>query len=248
MLDGTCASDMARTLTQAPATRPGIAAPGAVCDPAAVPCLFPPNWPHVPRWGVRGLWVLGVWIVLVILPSVPAVRIALSSPLLVDDGDARGTFAYVLAAGEPYEVERLRAAADLYHQHRASRVLLPVDPTPSHFNYAVGYGLHADEWSRAWLGFYGVPEADITMVEHADGALDTLAEAQGVRQVLGDIPGDLVLVSSPFHVRRARLAFERTMPGRTIRVFPANRPRNSPELFLPLWLEYLKLAVYWIWV
>jgi len=68
-----------------------------------------------------------------------------------------------------------------------------------------------DEIYRRLLRSRGVPEAAIRT--YGAGLVSTAEEAGHLAAVLGPGPGTLVVVTSPYHVLRARLAFSRALPG-----------------------------------
>jgi uncharacterized SAM-binding protein YcdF (DUF218 family) len=191
-----------------------------------------------------GLFAL-LWGVLVALPEWPWLRAVLARPLDVHVDDARGEVAYVLGAGSLSIGERLSAAADLYHEGRVRRVMLPADPTMGRFDFQLGRNRTADEWSRAHLRWLGVPEDKIALVPVAEAWLDTAAEAEGLRAALRPDETHVVLVSAPVHLRRAALAFRRALgPSVTVTAFGSSALPDGPDFQRPLWLEYFKLGVY----
>jgi uncharacterized SAM-binding protein YcdF (DUF218 family) len=191
-----------------------------------------------------GSFVL-LWALLVALPEWPWLRAWLARPLDVHDDDARGEVAYVMGAGSLSIGERLSAAADLYHEGRVRRLLLPADPTTGRFDFQLGRNRTVDEWSRAHLQWLGVPEEKVALVPVPEAWLDTAAEAEAVRGALRPGETHVVVVSSPVHLRRAALAFRRVL-GRdvTIAPFASSALPDGPDFQRPLWLEYLKLGVY----
>ena len=210
-----------------------VGAPG-VCQGAPVRALLR-------RLGLA----LGLWALLVALPEWPWLRTWLAWPLDVHTVDPRGEVAYVLGSGSLSIGERLHAAADLWHEKRVRRILLPADGRLGRFDFNVGRSRTVDEWSRAELEWLGVPADAVERVEVADAWLDTAAEAEAVRGAMASKVHRLVLVSSPVHLRRARLAFERVLgPQFQIETHAASALPDGPDFHRPLWLEYLKLLVY----
>lgn len=187
---------------------------------------------------------MAAWVVFVLLPSIPVVRVALISPLAVTDPGARGDACYVLADGAALD-ERLAAAADLYQMHRVARIVLQRSDRTGPFNFVARASWTATEWSLDFLTHRGVPADAIVLIAAASGPLGTLAEARNVSRTLPAGVRRLVLVSSPPHMRRSVLAFHRVLPP-TVAVVPyaATDPRSSVEFYRPIWLEYAKLVVY----
>lgn len=206
--------------------------------------------PGPPRHGVRrfvrplGL-TLAAFLVFAVAPGITAVRHVISTPLIVHDEEARGDAAYVMAGGLASE-ERLRAAADLVHMGRVPRLYLMRDDGRSYYSFTERRSLSHTEWMVGYLGWLGVPPDRITLVaDHGGSRLGSLHEADLMRQALPSDVRRLVVVTSPVHTRRSGLAFRRRLgPGVAVTTYAAIDVALSAEAFAPLWLEYLKLAVY----
>jgi DUF218 domain len=203
-----------------------------------------------PRHGVRRFarplaLALGAFLVFGVAPGITSVRHAMSAPLIVHDPDARGDAAYVMAGGLASE-ERLRAAADLFHMGRVPRVYLLRDDGRSYYSFTERRSLSHTEWMVGYLGWLGVPRDRITLVADQGGSrLGSLHEADLMRQALPPEVRRLVVVTSPAHTRRSGLAFRRRLgPDVAVTTHAAIDVALSAEAFAPLWLEYLKLAVY----
>ncbi len=184
-------------------------------------------------------------IIFVIVPSFPTVRKILAAPLIVSDPDARGDAAYLLAGGNAFR-ERLAAAVDLYHMGRVPKIIFLNDPRRSSYNFTAQRNFTPTEWAIDFLKWRGLPEASIHLLKaREDGTFGTLTEAKLVAETLPAGLKKLVLVTSPAHTRRTRLAFRRTLPaGVELMLYPANSFTNSLEMYRPLWQEYLKLLFY----
>lgn len=80
-----------------------------------------------------------------------------------------------------------------------------------------------EEVYRALLRKKGVPAEAIEY--YGDELQSTVQEAETLASQLGPGPGSLLVVTSPYHVRRARIIFKDAMPGWDIRVVgpPAER-------------------------
>ena len=206
--------------------------------------------PGPPRNGVRRFarplaLTLAAFLVFGVAPGITAVRHAMSAPLIVHDDNARGDAAYVMAGGLASE-ERLRAAADLFHMGRVPRLYLMRDDGRSYHSFTERRSLSRTEWMVSYLGWLGVPRDRITLVADAGGSpLGSLHEADLLRQALPPEVQRLVVVTSPVHTRRSGLAFRRRLgPRVAITTYAAIDWALSAEAFAPLWLEYVKLAVY----
>ncbi len=184
------------------------------------------------------------WVVLVALPSIPAVRGILASPLVVSDPEARGDACYVLAGGDAFN-ERLAAASDLYFMHRVPRIIVQRNDDVSSYNFAAKASWTATDWALDFLTHRGVPMDKILIIAPAKGMFGTLAEARNVKLALPPDVRTLVLVSSAPHMRRSMLAFRRVLATDVaLRPYAATDFASSAEHYRPIWLEYLKLGVY----
>jgi uncharacterized SAM-binding protein YcdF (DUF218 family) len=180
----------------------------------------------------------------VALPSIPSVRVALASPLMMNDPEARGDACYVLASGDAF-TERLAAAADLYQMHRVARIILARNDAVSYYNFVAKASWTSTEWALDFLAHRGVPTDRILVIPPTQGLLGTLAEARQVRQTLPSDVRRLVVVSSAPHMRRSLLAFRRILSANVSVVpYAATDVASSAELYRPIWLEYVKLAGY----
>lgn len=188
---------------------------------------------------------LAAFLVFGVAPGLTPVRHALSAPLIVHDPDARGDAVYIMAGGLTSE-ERLHAAADLFHMGRVPRLILMRDDGRSSYSFTARRSQTRTEWMVGYLGWLGVPSDRITLIADAAGSrLGSLREADLVRQALPPEVDRLVIVTSPVHTRRSGLAFRRRLgPGVAVTTYSAIDWALSAEAFAPLWLEYLKLAVY----
>ena len=163
------------------------------------------------------------------VPEVPSVRARLMAPLRLHVEDAQGDAAYVLAGGLPVMFERLMAAADLYHMKRVPRIVLGHNRSRSSHNFVAGEPWMVEQWMVGYLEWLGVPKDKIELIDVAsDGLLSTLAEARAVKNSGGDGVKTWVVVSSPAHMGRVVLAFERTLPDRTI--VPSGWSRRMRQL------------------
>lgn len=199
-----------------------------------------------PRRRLRALaWGLAAFVAFGVAPGITPVRHLLSAPLIVHDPEARGDAAFVMQGGLASE-ERLRAAADLFHMGRVPRLFLMGDESASYFSFTERRSFTRTEWMLGYLRWLGVPRDRVTVLANQPGSrLGSLHEADLMRAALPDDVHRLVIVTSPVHTRRSRLAFERRLGGRAeIVTFAAVDWALSAEAFAPLWLEYLKLAVY----
>jgi uncharacterized SAM-binding protein YcdF (DUF218 family) len=186
------------------------------------------------------------FLVFVVLPSSPKVRAVLSAPLVVHDPNARGDACYVLAGGGSLW-ERLDAAADLVQMGRVSRIFLMQDNQRGQYNFKARGSWTQTKWISDYLAWRGIPADRIRWIPQAEGLLGTLTEARAVAIKLPKDVATVVLVSSAPHMRRSVLAFRRSLPA-DVQVVPyaATDFANSYEMYHPIWIEYLKLLVYFV--
>jgi uncharacterized SAM-binding protein YcdF (DUF218 family) len=185
-------------------------------------------------------------LVLVALPSFSVMRGILALPLLAHQDDARGESCYVLAGGGALW-ERLAAAADLYHLHRVKRILVMQDSHRSSHRFTAGVSWNRTQWALDYLAWLGIPRDRISLVKEVDGMFGTLAEARSLSLNLPAGTKQLVIVSSAPHMRRSILAFRRSLPTSvTVVPYAASPFATSHELYHPLWIEYVKLLVYFV--
>lgn len=195
------------------------------------------------------LALLGVcWVAMVLVPELGPVRNLLVKPLVVHEPEARGQAAYVLGGGNAFR-ERLDAAADLIHMERVDEIFMLINPIRGRYHFPSQRGRAVAEWDVDYLRWLEVPLDKVKLVEGNPGArLSTLDEARQMARLLAERPDitDLVVISSPAHMRRVTMAFEHALPGVRIHPFAARRFIHSAEADRPLWREYVKLAVYWL--
>lgn len=80
-----------------------------------------------------------------------------------------------------------------------------------------------EETSRALLRKKGVPAEAIEY--YGDELLSTVQEAEALASHLGKTPGSLMVVTSPYHARRARMIFKDALPDWDIRIVGASSER-----------------------
>lgn len=198
------------------------------------------------RVGRALVFTLLAFLMFGVAPGVTAVRHLLSAPLIVHDPEARGDAAYVMQGGLASE-ERLRAAADLFHMGRVPTIYLLRDDHRSSYSFQEHRSMTRTEWMLAYLRWLGIPRDSVVLIDDDTSAvLGSLHEADLARARLPTDVRQLVVVTSPVHTRRSGLAFRRRLgPGGVdIVTYAAIDWSLSAEAFAPLWLEYLKLAVY----
>jgi len=141
--------------------------------------------------------------------------------------------AIIVLGGEP--LARPTEAARLYQQGVAPRV------------FVTGTG-DAARCRKVLMGA-GVPASAIIMEPKAT---TTYANATLLKPLLeGAKVNSALIVTSPFHTRRALATFRKVMPGIHFGVTDASigwwrKPEGRGDLNRFVWLEFLKTAEYWV--
>jgi uncharacterized SAM-binding protein YcdF (DUF218 family) len=121
----------------------------------------------------------------------------------------------VLAGGfsRPFE------AADLYHKGYAGKVYVSVPMREEQHRLLDDAGIaypREEEVVREVLLKRGVPAAAIGFF--GKDSVSTAAEAQAARALFANGAHKLLIVTSPYHLRRTRMIFTDALPGADIRV------------------------------
>ncbi|EMI16542.1 hypothetical protein RMSM_06553 [Rhodopirellula maiorica SM1] len=204
-----------------------------------------PVAPQEHKWRRRCLLLAAAWGLSSILLSFSMVRGIVAMPLYVHDADASGEAAYVMADGYAYW-ERLRAASDLYHMNRVKRIMILDERDNGGFNFVRRSSDTRVQRAIDYLVLHGVPAEKVTKIPaEVEPALGSLSESRAVARLEPDL-GSLVVVTSAPHTRRSRLCFERSMPEDVeVQVYAASGPSESSEVDAPIWIEYVKLVIYY---
>lgn len=197
------------------------------------------------KWKRRCFILVCCWLSCTFLFSFGEFRGLFIVPLTVHDDDARGEIAYVMADGAAYW-ERLRAASDLFHQKRIKRIFVLEENKNAGWNYVRNASDTQLQRAIDYLGMYGVPESVIHAVAQQESWLGSRSEAIGLSQLEENF-ASIVVVTSPPHTRRCRMVFRRVFEDQVnIQIYSAANPSESVETFAPIWMEYVKLAAYWL--
>jgi len=201
---------------------------------------------HCHKFYRRFATVTILWLAFIVLSSSIIVRSWLSTSLVVHEQNASGDLCYVLAGGGSLR-ERLDAAADLVHMKSVSRILLMHDNKRGPYSFKSKDSLTRTQWATDYLAWRGIPADRISWIPQAEGLFGTLTEAIAVAKNLPKDVKKLVIVSSAPHMRRSVLAFRRSLPA-DVKVVPYSATEfvNSYEMHHPIWIEYLKLLVYYV--
>ncbi len=168
--------------------------------------------------------------------------------LYVDTRDGSRADAVVCLSGA--EVERVEHCRRLYKAGKAGKIIVTGGGLEAGLIFYTAGGSLASV-SRGWLVENGVPEDSIEVV--AQGA-STYDEAAAVRVFIeGEGMGSIVVVSSPYHMRRVALVFRKAFRGSGVKVsFSPARGFNEglagwwrdEGLAAAVLAEYVKLLVY----
>jgi len=123
-----------------------------------------------------------------------------------------------------HEWERLPAAAALARLHPRALVLLTVPVSVSERN------CHLCHQRVAWLNAEGIPSTRVVLLPRK--ARNTFEEAQAAREYLaGTSLSRLLVVTSPYHTRRASSTFEHVFAGASVALgtSPVRASQGNPQ-------------------
>ena len=194
--------------------------------------------------------VLGL-LVLLLLLALPALLRRQAEWLIDTDPPCRADVAVVLGGGVG---ERLGAAVRIWREGRVPAILITGPDTPLLPVYTGGDTLTQGEVKRRIAIGRGVPEADAWLLL---GATSTYEEAVLVRADL-ERRGltSAIVVTSPYHSRRAGRTFRHLFRGSGIRLsvetLPLEMSQDDPEGWwtrehdlMTVFSETVKLLYYW---
>lgn len=148
--------------------------------------------------------------------------------------------ALVLLAGNMET--RTPAAAALYHQKHAPKLLLTNDGVLSRWSPKHQRNLYNIEWTQEMLTRSGVPATSIIKLPYA--ASGTVHDARAVRAYLQSHPvNSLLLVTSDYHANRALWVFKRVLHDMPVRIDVAASESGWSSV-VPILLEPLKQVYY----
>lgn len=185
-------------------------------------------------------------IALVIVLMQGAVFLMLDKVLMINEPVTKADFAVVLDGDNT----RLLRAKELFDQGLVTMILIsdgePAHPTEiDRITEALGYRApDRTRIKRQILEHLGIPNDRIAIFGQA--SLNTRDEAKGLKAYLGDQPARVILVTNPYHSRRAKAVFELAMPDRDILVtclggcVAPDGWRASPALVATYILEFVK--------
>jgi len=119
---------------------------------------------------------------------------------------------YVLGGTPDSLKAKFQTTAKLVRDGGAARVLVLSQQTLMAFSPALGRNLTADEWVVENLGAFGIRTDAIEFVAFEAGFFGTWSEAKGLSRFVRERGyRRLILVTSPFHSRRAWESFSRAI-------------------------------------
>ena len=155
-----------------------------------------------------------IGLVTVVCVAGGAILLGLAGYWLTSDDDPEKADAVVVLAGG---FARPLYAADLYLEGYVPYVYFANPPLSEKTLLLRRAGVpmprHAEVYRRLLLD-KGVPGRDMRI--YGENVISTAEEAEALARVLGDAQVKLLLVTSPYHVRRAKLTFERALPNAEI--------------------------------
>ena len=173
-------------------------------------------------------------------------KVVLSNYLLnhVTDNQAVSKKVIYVLGGDQNSLEyRFKMAAGLYQHHAASKIMTLSVPGITEYDSSLGRNLTNDEWEIRELAGLGVSTSNIEILSINHGFFGTLNEARYVSQVVLDKGyRTLILVTSPYHTKRAYESFSKYLvnKGIDIYVYASDDDTN----LIGLLSEYFKLILY----
>jgi len=150
---------------------------------------------------------------------------------------------YILGGDQNSLEYRFKMAADLYQHHAANKIMTLSVGGITEYDPSLGRNLTNDEWEIRKLAELGVSTKNIEILTIKHGFFGTLKEARYVSQVvLNKGYRTLILVTSPYHTKRAYESFSKYLvnKGIDIYVYASDDDGN----LIGLLIEYFKLILY----
>lgn len=150
---------------------------------------------------------------------------------------------YVLGGNQDDLEIRLATVSSLYHQGVCARIWILSEAGSAEFSAELGRNLTNDEWAARKLQDFGVPQSAVEFKDVKIGFFGTLSEAEGVSELLmKKAVRSIGLVSSSYHTRRVRLAFQKLLDRQGITFFVMGADQTI--LLRHALLEFGKLKIY----
>lgn len=164
--------------------------------------------------------------------------------------------AIVILSGSSTYFERAQTAARLFNEGKSRKIILTNDNRQGGWSSAEQRNPFFYERTRAELVRLGVPQSSIEVIFQP--VHSTYDEAARLREYVNVHPmSSLLVVTSPYHTRRALGTFQRAFSGTTTRIGIVHPPIGIQSPDAKKWwsrprgwqmvpYEYLKLAYYWV--
>jgi uncharacterized SAM-binding protein YcdF (DUF218 family) len=146
--------------------------------------------------------------------------------LVLNESPAKSDAIVLLSGG----MARPLYGADLYLNHYAPLVYVSRPRVNEQVLHVEKLGIHIprnEECYKEILLKKGVPEEAITF--YSQGHVSTVEEAESLKKVVGDQPIKLLIVTSPYHTRRAKAIFTDVLPNAQIRVVATPYESFDPQ-------------------
>jgi uncharacterized SAM-binding protein YcdF (DUF218 family) len=146
--------------------------------------------------------------------------------LVLNDQPAESDAIVLLSGG----MARPLYGADLYQNGYAPTIYVSRPKVDEQVLHVEKLGIHIprnEERYKEVLLRKKVPEEAITFFSH--GHVSTVEEAESLRNALGNKPIKLLVVTSPYHTRRAKAIFVDVLPNAQIRVVSTPYEHFDPQ-------------------
>ena len=146
--------------------------------------------------------------------------------LVLNEAPAKSDAIVLLSGG----MARPLYGADLYQKGYAPLIYVSRPRVDEQVLHVEKLGIHiprSEERYKEILLKKGVPEGAITF--YSQGHVSTVEEAESLKKVVGDQPIKLLVVTSPYHTRRARAIFTDVLPNAEVRVVATPYESFDPQ-------------------
>lgn len=193
------------------------------------------KYPFLPSTIQKMLFVL---LILVIILGLFSLSVHLMEEFLVVDRPLPHADALVVMAGETKI--RLPAAAELYTQGRAGKILLTNDGIFSSWSQEKQRNLYEVEWAEQTLMKMQVPEKTIVKLPYTKSG--SINDALNTRKYIQNHRiRSIIIVTSDYHSRRSLWIFEQTYRDQSLRI--GVYPAHSSLMALPRYRKFMTLSV-----
>jgi len=150
---------------------------------------------------------------------------------------------YVLGGSQDSLESRFKAAANLYHDSVAPRIMILSRPGITQYSHRLGRNMTNDEWSLLKFEQLGIPKEAVEAITIKEKFFGTLREAKAISRLI-KIRGyeSVVLISSPCHTRRVKISFKKFLTDKKIRFFV--QASDGKLSAMGLISEVIKLKIY----